>query len=98
MRVRPQFDMNDTEKKPYWRDAVVVFARMSGWIIGPILLALFLGKWLDARLHTAPILFAVTMGLGFLVSSFGIVRESQKYLRTIEKKNPPTTKPINDNE
>ncbi len=88
MRVRSQFDMNDTDKKPFWRDAVVVFARMSGWIAGPILIALFLGKWLDTRFGTAPILFALSMGAAFIASSLGIVRESKRYLKTIEEKNP----------
>ena len=73
--------------KPYWRDSLIVFSRISSWILGPIILALILGKWLDGHFGTAPLLFAITMGISFLISSYGIVRETKKYLKSI----PPTT-------
>jgi F0F1-type ATP synthase assembly protein I len=79
----------ENEKKSYWRDSMTVFAKMSGWVAGPILIGLFLGKWLDARFDTAPVLFAVTVGFSFMASCFGIVREAKKYMKQIEKETPP---------
>jgi hypothetical protein len=74
------------ENKPsYWREPILAFGRMSSWILGPILLALFLGKWLDQKFGTAPLLFASTMGIAFLLSSFGIVKEARKYISKITK-------------
>ena len=58
------------EKKPYYRDALLAFARMSGWIAGPILVALFLGRWLN---------FYAVISVAFIISILGIVREAKKW-------------------
>ncbi len=76
----------DDLNKPYWHDALTAFGRMSGWIVGPILLALVAGKWLDARFHTAPIIFVSLTGFSFMVSIFGLVKEGRAYLRSTEEK------------
>ncbi len=75
-------------KKPFWSDALVVFGRMSGWIIAPVILGLFLGKWLDTKLGTTPLLFVVTLGISFLASSFGIAREAGRYMKSITSQKP----------
>lgn len=75
--------MVTNETKPYWRDPLIAFSRMSGWILGPILLGLVVGKWLDAKFGTAPLLFALCMGFSFLGSTFGIVKESKQYLKKV---------------
>lgn len=67
--------------KPYYRDALMAFGRMSGWVAGPVVLALVLGKWLDRKYDTAPYLFIAIIGLGFFISLFGIFRESRRYLK-----------------
>ena len=73
---------NDTPS--YWHGALVAFGKMSVWIVGPILLALVVGKWLDSKFHTAPILFVSITGLSFVISMIGLVREGSKYMRVIE--------------
>ena len=85
MRGDSQLDMDDMNK-PYWRDALLAFTRMSSWIVGPILIALFLGKWLDAKFHTAPIIFVSLTGLAFIISMVGLVKEGQAYLKSTESK------------
>lgn len=70
--------------KPYWRDSLIVFTRMSGWICGPIVIALFLGKWLDSHFDTAPFIFVGSTALAFLASSLGIVREAKRYMKKME--------------
>lgn len=85
--------MVENEKKSYWHDSMIAFARMSGWVAGPVLVGLFLGKWLDKMFGTAPILFAVTIGVSFLASSFGIVREAKKHLKQIEAETPKKEDP-----
>ena len=62
-----------------------IFGQVSGWIAGPILLALFLGKYLDGRYGTKPWIFLGLSILGFLISSFGIVRTITTYVKKIEK-------------
>lgn len=76
--------MVEKNDKPYWRDSLIVFARMSGWICGPIVIALFLGKWLDTHFGTAPFIFVGSTTVAFLASSLGIVREAKRYMKKIE--------------
>ena len=73
----------ENAKKSYWHDSLIVFAKMSGWIGGPIVVALFLGKWLDTKFGTAPFLFLGTIAVAFLVSSLGIAREARRYMTNI---------------
>ncbi len=68
-----------------WREALMVFGRMSGWVATPILVAVFLGRWLDKQKGTEDFWFFVMIGAGFFVSIIGIYRESKKYQRSLEK-------------
>jgi len=80
MRVNPAA-VSMQPLKPYYRDALMAFGRMSGWVATPVVLALVLGKWLDRKYGTAPYLFIAIIGLGFFVSLYGIYRESKRYAR-----------------
>jgi hypothetical protein len=71
--------------EPWWRPGLVLFGRLSGWIGGPVIIAVFLGRWLDERYGTDPWLFLLTVGFAFFVSSFGIVRDSLREMKRIEK-------------
>ena len=66
--------------------ALVIFLRMSSWVAFPILAALLLGKYLDNLLNTKYI-FLILTGLSFIVSIFGIVKELNSYLKSIDKNN-----------
>ncbi|PIT93571.1 hypothetical protein COU00_03715 [Candidatus Falkowbacteria bacterium CG10_big_fil_rev_8_21_14_0_10_43_11] len=71
----------EQEKKvdmPWWQPAILMFSRLSGWIVGPIILAIFLGKWLDKRYDTEPWLFLGTVGLAFIISMVGLVKDAFK--------------------
>ncbi len=69
----------------------MVFGRMSGWVATPVILALLLGRWLDARNGTGSLWFYVMIGAGFFLSVFGIYRESKKYQRALEKEEQKAT-------
>lgn len=69
----------------WWQPALVIFTQVTGWIAGPIIIALFLGRWLDSRYQTEPWLFLGTMGLAFVISSFGIVKITLSYIKKIER-------------
>jgi len=70
---------------PWWRPAILMFYRLSGWIIGPIILALVVGRWLDEKYGTEPWLFLLSIGIAFAISIFGIVMDAIKELKRIEK-------------
>lgn len=75
----------ETKKEAWWKPAVEIASLISSWIIAPIVLALVGGKWLDTHFSTTPIIFLSLAGIGFIISSFGIVRTVLKYIRQIEK-------------
>jgi F0F1-type ATP synthase assembly protein I len=78
---------NNPNTEPWWRPAAALFSKVSTWVVVPIILALVVGKYLDQRFGTDPWLFLALAGLGFLVSSFGIWKEVQGYLKDIDKNN-----------
>ena len=77
--------MNEKEQAPWWQPGVILFARLSGWIGGPVLIAVFFGRWLDKKYNSDPWLFLLSVGIAFTVSTFGIVRDSMMELKRIEK-------------
>lgn len=69
---------------------MLLFGRLSGWIAGPIVAALFIGKWLDKKYDSEPWIFLASVAIAFIISSVGIVRESKIVMNKIiedEKKN-----------
>ena len=40
---------SNKKEVPWWQPALTVGSQVTGWIAGPIILALFAGKWLDKR-------------------------------------------------
>ncbi|OHA15667.1 MAG: hypothetical protein A3G52_00875 [Candidatus Taylorbacteria bacterium RIFCSPLOWO2_12_FULL_43_20] len=76
---------NDNLKETWWKLALQIFSQVSVWIVAPILVAIFLGKYLDERYGTNPWLFLALTGLAFIISSFGIVRTVTRYISRLEK-------------
>ena len=81
--------MNESKQSetqvPWWRPGLLLFFRLSGWILGPVLLGIFLGKWLDKKYNTEPWLFLLVLGLAFLISLIGMLRDTMKEIKRIEK-------------
>lgn len=68
-----------------WRPALEIFSQISGWVVVPIVLALIIGKYLDARFGTKPWIFLSLALFGFLISSFGILKVVRKYIADIKE-------------
>lgn len=82
--------MNDTDiKQAWWKPGAVLFVQMSGWIAVPVIIALYVGKYLDTTFGTEPIIFIITIALAFIVSIVGIGKIAVRYVRKIaeESKN-----------
>jgi len=71
----------------WWKPGVEIFTQVSGWIAGPIVLALIVGKYLDGRFDTKPWIFLGLTGLAFFISIFGIMRVVGKYMKKISEEN-----------
>lgn len=63
----------------------MMFLRLSVWIAGPVIIALYLGDWLDEKYGTEPWLFLGCMILAFLVSLYGLVKNTAAEFNKMEK-------------
>ncbi|MEA3449503.1 MAG: AtpZ/AtpI family protein [Patescibacteria group bacterium] len=77
--------MNDSDKVAWWQPAVLMFARLSVWIVVPVLLAAILGKYLDRKFASEPWGLLFCVGTAFLFSMGMIVYEAGKEYKKIEK-------------
>ena len=64
---------------------MVMFANISGWIVGPIILALIVGKYLDKKYDSDPWFFIGLTAVAFFISIFGILKILMKYIKEIER-------------
>lgn len=69
----------------WWQPAIIMFIKSSVWIAAPVIIALYLGKWLDKRYATDPWLFLASVGLAFAVSLFGLIRNTAREFKKLEK-------------
>jgi len=79
--------MKEKQQVPWWQPALILFIQLSGWIIVPIIVAMFLGQWLDSKYGTEPWLYITSVGIAFLMSVAGITMEVLKYKKQIDKTN-----------
>ncbi|MDP3900029.1 MAG: AtpZ/AtpI family protein [bacterium] len=86
MQISEDKQKKEEDVAAWWQPALLMFTRLSGWIIGPVVLAIYLGKWLDRRYDTEPWLFLLTVGIAFAISMFGLVRDSFKEMDKYNKK------------
>jgi|GEM_PF-318478 len=71
-------------KNEYLAIALRVMSNLTAWIAGPIIIGVFLGKWLDNRYHTEPWLFLASIGFCFLISMYGLITNALKEFKKIE--------------
>ena len=86
----PFLFMNDKEKleikTPWWREGLISFARISASIAIPIIIALYLGKYLDNKYNTEPWIFLGLTFIAFIISMIFIWINMMKYIKEIESK------------
>ncbi len=68
----------------------MVFGKVTTWVAIPIVMALFLGKYLDRAFGTEPWIFLGLTGLAFFVSIFGILKVIKDYLKTLKDEDTTT--------
>ncbi|MFA5130905.1 MAG: AtpZ/AtpI family protein [Patescibacteria group bacterium] len=71
-------------KNESWALALKVMAKLSGWIAFPVIIATFLGKWLDKKFGSEPWLFLGTVGLAFIVSMYGLIINALQEFKKID--------------
>lgn len=64
-----------------------LFLKLSGWIGGPIIAAIFVGKWLDKKYSSEPWLFLLCTAVTFLFSMGALIVIGAKEFKRIEGEN-----------
>jgi len=78
-------DRKDSGESPWWQPGLILFFRLNSWIVAPLIIAIFIGKFLDKRYNTDPWLFLLSIGLAFVFSIWGIIRDSLREMKKVEK-------------
>jgi F0F1-type ATP synthase assembly protein I len=76
---------SEENKKLWWRPAMEFFGQISGWIVFPIIVALFLGRYLDNKFDRAPMFLIICVIIAFAITLFGLVRQTLKAAKKIEE-------------
>ncbi|MDA3840020.1 MAG: AtpZ/AtpI family protein [Patescibacteria group bacterium] len=82
---KADLDQNTQDTKAWWQPAMTLFLRMSVWIVTPVIVAVFVGKWVDKTYGTEPWGFLGIMGLSFFFSMFVIIKMVLQEYTKIEK-------------
>lgn len=76
-------NQNLNKNRIWWKPAIEIFTRVSGYIVFPVILALIIGKALDSHFGTKPWIFLGLTVLAFVISCFSIVRTVTIYMKKI---------------
>ena len=79
--------------KSDWAEALKVFGLLSVWIVFPVLIGVLAGKWLDKTYHSDPKWFLICVGAAFAISMVGLVKNTLKEYKNIEKDFPAKAMP-----
>jgi hypothetical protein len=77
--------MQPKDKKAWWQVPLELFAQLSGWVVFPILTAVYLGRWLDKKYDKEPWLFLICVGVAFIITNIGVVMIGMKAMKQIAK-------------
>ncbi len=73
------------DKAPWWRDGIIIFAKVSGYIAFPIIFASVLGKYLDKKYNTGSLIFLISVSVAFISTIYLIWNEMRVYKKKLEK-------------
>lgn len=78
----------DNKKKSIdWVGPVKIAARLSSWIIFPVIAGFLLGSYLDNKYDSSPKWFLIVIGVSFFISMFGLVKNTIEEYKKIENNN-----------
>lgn len=81
-------DKKNKQNLDYWKGAgLSLFVKLSSWIVAPVLLAVWVGKKLDAKFDSEPKFFLITVGLAFIASITGMIISALREFKKIEEEN-----------
>ncbi len=70
---------------PWWRDGVIIFTKVSAYIAVPIIVASYIGKFLDEKYNKNNLFFYISIVIAFASTIYLIWKEMKIYKKKIEK-------------
>ena len=91
--------MAEKEKKEenWWQAPLVLFSKLSVYVAGQVVVATFIGKWLDEKYQTEPWLLLACVGLAFVISMAVLVKTAEEEFKKINNQDTITKKQTNSN-
>jgi hypothetical protein len=83
-------DTNNTKKEAWWKPGLVLFLKVSSWIAFPIIIALYLGRYLDTYFNTGSNKwFFICIAISFFTTMISVGRIAILYVKkaAVELKN-----------
>lgn len=77
---------NKNDIKPWWRDGVIVFGKVTSYIAIPVITASYIGKYLDLKYNSGNKLFLISVAISFLLTTYLIVNEARIYNKKNQNK------------
>ncbi|MDD4271652.1 MAG: AtpZ/AtpI family protein [Patescibacteria group bacterium] len=74
-------ELKKSNRVVWWQPAMIMFLKLSVWIAAPIIIALYLGKWLDKKYHSEPWLLLSCISIAFIISIAGLIVNAFKELK-----------------
>lgn len=86
MAIKPHFlFMDNKNKNAWWKPGLIILTKVSASIAIPIVLALYIGKYLDKKYNSEPWIFLGLTFIAFLFSLFSIWKNVVSYMSNLEK-------------
>lgn len=79
---------NSSEKNnqmSFWSVGIYLFGRLLIWLCIPIVVAYLIGTYLDHRYNTEPLWFLILLGIAFIISNIGIIKEAMQAMRLLDQ-------------
>ena len=80
MEKKVNNDQSKNSNMP-WASAMDGAMTMSSWLVGPLVVALIVGNYLDNKLATNHTYLYISLGIAFLLTIVGLVIQVRKYIK-----------------
>jgi F0F1-type ATP synthase assembly protein I len=74
-----------SSKKPklWWQEGLFFFYNISSWIIGPLLLGIIIGKYIDSRFMSSPKYLIISIFVAFIITNIGLFLRVKEYSKKL---------------
>ena len=77
--------MEDNKNNQWWQEGVALFINVVGWIAFPVIAALYIGDYLDARYGKENVYLLICIAIAFGITMIGLLKNTKSYIKKIEK-------------